>query len=120
MQKGESRNGGNKETKRAKSCEKQTFLNPLTRTRTYAYRRVKNARFSETWRALFSCFLHFEIRTFALSPTICTFCLYVCMYIHIHTNASYGYMRILLDVHILSIQIGPACIAKFTLMTVFL
>ena len=30
---------------------------------------VKNVRFSEIWRTLFSCNTRFEIRTFALMPT---------------------------------------------------
>ena len=38
--------------------------------RTYAYRGVRNVLFLEIWRALFFCYLRFEICLFALSPTI--------------------------------------------------
>ena len=46
-QKGESQKGGHKNTKYAKFSEKRTFFHPLIRTRTCAYQRVKNVRFSE-------------------------------------------------------------------------
>ena len=46
-QKGESQNGGNKNTKHAKFSEKKNFFYPLIRTRTCAYQAVKNVRFSE-------------------------------------------------------------------------
>ena len=68
-QKGESQNGGNKNTKHAKFSEKRTFFYPLIRTRTCTYQGVKNVRFSENWRALYSCYLRFEIRSFAIVPT---------------------------------------------------
>ena len=43
-QKGESQNGGNKNTKHAKFSEKTTFFTPI-RTGTCAYQEVKNVRF---------------------------------------------------------------------------
>ena len=57
-QEGESQSGGNKNTKHAKFSEKRTFKNGL-----------KNVRFSEIWRALYSCYLRFDIRPFAILPT---------------------------------------------------
>ena len=47
-QEGESQNEGNKKGKHAKFFEKRTFL------------------FRKIWRVLLSCYLRFEIRTFAL------------------------------------------------------
>ena len=47
MQKCESQNGGNKKVKHAKFSEKTNISYPLIRTRTCAYRGVRNARFSE-------------------------------------------------------------------------
>ena len=38
--------------------------------RTCAYQGVRNVRFfRKIWRAMFSCYLHFDIRLFALLPT---------------------------------------------------
>ena len=45
-QKGESQNGGNKKTKRAKFSEKRTFLPPNSHS-TYVYQGVRNVRFTE-------------------------------------------------------------------------
>ena len=53
-QKGESQNGGNKNTKHAKFSEKQTFF-------TFGY-------FRKIWRALYSRYRRFEIRPFAILP----------------------------------------------------
>ena len=58
---GEPQNGGNKKTKQAKFSEKRTFLPPDTHT--YVQ---KCSFFQRIWRALFSCYLRFEIlRPFA-------------------------------------------------------
>ena len=54
-QKGESQNGGNKKTKHAEFSEKRRFLTPW---------------YVHVWRALLSSYLRFEIRSFALLPTI--------------------------------------------------
>ena len=54
-QKGESHNGANKKRKYARFSEKQTFLTPLIRIRTFAYQGIKNFFFLKIWRALFSC-----------------------------------------------------------------
>ena len=45
-----------------------TYIKP--RTRACAYQWVRNIRFSENWRALFSRNTHFEIRSFAWLPTL--------------------------------------------------
>ena len=54
---GESQNGGNKKTKHAKFSEKRTFLP-----------RYAHVRFFGKFRVLFSCYLRFKIRLFALLP----------------------------------------------------
>ena len=51
-QKGEPQNEGNKKIKQAKFSKKRTFLTPR-----YAH--------------VHSCYLRFEIRSFALLPTMC-------------------------------------------------
>ena len=61
-QKGKSQDKGYKKTKHAKFSKKRTFL-PLD---TSAYQRIRNACFSENWRALFSCNLCLKIRPFFL------------------------------------------------------
>ena len=63
-EKDESQNGGNKKAKVAKFSEKQTFL---------SFQGLRNVRFRKIWCALHSCYLQFEIRLFALLPTICPF-----------------------------------------------
>ena len=68
-QKGESQNGCYKKTKQAKFSEKQTFFNPLIRTRTCAYQGVRNVRFSEKLAYFIFLWHRFEIRSFALLPT---------------------------------------------------
>ena len=60
-QKGESKNGCCMKTKHAKFSEKRIFLNPDTHT----YQGI----FWKIWQALFSCYLCFEVRLFALLPT---------------------------------------------------
>ena len=52
-QKGESQNGGNKNTKHAKFSEKR---------KTFVFRKI--------WRALYSCYLPFENRPFAILQTL--------------------------------------------------
>ena len=65
----ESQNGGNKKAKHAKFSEKQTFLTPWY-ARTCVYQGVRDIRFSE-YLACFAFLLPpFEIRSFALLPTI--------------------------------------------------
>ena len=46
---------------------------PLKRTHTCAYQGVRNIRFLENSTSFFSCYLRFEIRPFALLPTIFPF-----------------------------------------------
>ena len=75
-QKGVSLNGGNKEIKHAKFFKKQTFL-----TLWYAHIRVciwglDTFVFWKIWRVMFFCYLHFEIRLFALLPTNWRKCLF--------------------------------------------
>ena len=50
---------------------KKTIISyPLTRRRTCGYSGVRNTRFLKTLCALFSCYLRFEIRFYALLPII--------------------------------------------------
>ena len=56
-----------------KACQifgKTDISYPLIRTRTCAYQWVRMFVFRKIWRALFSWNTHFEIRPFALLPTI--------------------------------------------------
>ena len=50
--------------------QKNEHFYPLIRTRACAYQGVRNAAFRKIWRALFSYYHGFEIRLFALLPTI--------------------------------------------------
>ena len=62
-QKGEFQNGGNKKKKLCKFSEKLTFLTPWhAHVRVYI-RRCEMSVFQDIWRALFSCYLRFEIRS---------------------------------------------------------
>ena len=61
-QNGESQNRGNKKTKRAKLSKKQTFFTPW-------YGSKKCLLFGKFDVVLFSCYLRFEIRLFALLLT---------------------------------------------------
>ena len=69
-QKGESQKGCFKKTKRAKFSEKRTFLTPWYALRSVSIRGSEIFVFWKTWRALFFWNTHFEIRPFALLPTI--------------------------------------------------
>ena len=55
---------------RKQSTPKTNISYSLIRTRTCAYHGVRNVPFQKIWRALFSWNTHFEIRPFALLPTI--------------------------------------------------
>ena len=69
-QKGESQSRCFKKTKHAKFSKNEHFL-PPEHIRTCAYQGVRDVRFSEICRAFFSWNTRFEIRPFALLPTIC-------------------------------------------------
>ena len=72
-QKGESQNECFKKTNHVKFSEKNPNVSyRLIRTRTRAYQGVKNVRFfRKICLALFSWNIRFEMRPFALLPTIC-------------------------------------------------
>ena len=67
--KGESQNGCFKKTK-AKFSKKMNIYYSLIRISTCAYQGVRNVLSRKIWRALFSWKTRFEIRPFALLPTI--------------------------------------------------
>ena len=50
--------------------ENEHFLLPNTHTYVCLSGAKKISFFQKIWRALFSCYLHFEIRLFAVLPTI--------------------------------------------------
>ena len=56
------------ENKVRQIIRKTNISYPLIRTRTCACQGLRNVRFSEGWRALFSSKTSFEIRLFALLP----------------------------------------------------
>ena len=58
------------ENKASQIFRKTNISYPLIRTLTYAYQGVKNVHFMKIWRALFSCYIRFEISLFALLPTM--------------------------------------------------
>ena len=68
-QKGESQNGCFKKTSMPNFPKNEHFL-PLIRTRRCAYQGLRNVVFWKIWCALYSWNTRFEIRPFALLPTI--------------------------------------------------
>ena len=71
--KGESQNGRFKKTKHTKFSEKHTFIKKSSFFRKFGvvcFRVVRNFVFRKIWCALFSWNTRFEIRPFALLPTI--------------------------------------------------
>ena len=71
-QKGKSQNGGNKNTKHVKFSnfpKNERFLPPDTHTYVCVSGGKKTFVFRKIWRALYSCYLRFEIRPFAIVPT---------------------------------------------------
>ena len=65
-QKGESQNGCFKKTKHVKFSEKTNISNPLIRTRTCAYQKVRNVRFFGKFDVL--CFPETPVLRFAILP----------------------------------------------------
>ena len=59
------------ENKPRQIFRKTNISYPLVRARMWAYQGVRNVRFSENLAWLFSWNIRFEIRPFALLPTIC-------------------------------------------------
>ena len=68
-QKSESQNGANKNTKPANFPKNERFSPPGTYTYVCVSGGKKTFVFRKIWRALYSCYLRFEIRLFAIVLT---------------------------------------------------